>query len=294
MYIVGFIKSLFTPRKFPSVLYFLANQAVVFGVFWLIGSAVNAQNPNAWGVWGIVINLIIMLAMLSPFGEAVVRYREGATAVPRAQYSRTCMLFQEICDEARKVNKSLPQDIRLYQIKSTVLNAAATGHHTVIVTTGLMELVERGIVPPQQFKAVIAHELGHISHSDTSLTLGIVVSGGILQLVLCAYIFIVRIIASLLALLSVMIATGFILIFGRSVTFVFDCWNKLGIVLTNATSRKDEFAADHFAGQCGYAAELCDFLLAIDPSRTRSSFLSVLTETHPATVDRVAQLQKDF
>ncbi len=294
MYLGGFIKSLFTPRKLPSALYFLANQAIVFGIFYYLGIAFDAENPQIWGVFGIIANLVAMVAMLSPFGEAVVRYRERAVAVSEMQFPRTCRLFTDVCNDARTVNKRLPQDVHLYVMQGNEINAAATGHHTVIVTQALLEAVESGRVPSQHFKAVIAHELGHISHSDTSLSLGIVVSDGLIQLVLCGYLFVIRMIFRLLALFSLTLATGFYILFGRTVTFLFDCWAKFGIILTNATSRKDEFAADNFAGKCGYAAELCDFLFAIDGSPERSNFLSVLAETHPATVDRVAALRKDF
>lgn len=294
MYLGGFIKSLFTPRKLPSALYFLANQAIVFGIFYYLGVAAEAQNPYICGALGIGANLVAMIAMLSPFGEAVVRYREKAVTVDLAQFPKTCRLFDDVCGDARRVNKRLPQDIRLYVMQGNEINAAATGHHTVIVTQALLQAVESGRVPPQHFKAVIAHELGHISHSDTALSLGIVVSDGLIQLVLCAYLFVIRMIFRLLALFSLTFATAFYVLFGRTVTFLFDCWTKFGIILTNATSRKDEFAADNFAGKCGYAAELCDFLFAIDGRRDRGNFLSVLAETHPATVDRVAALRKDF
>lgn len=294
MYIVGFIKSLFTPRKFPSVLYFLANQVAVFFVFYAIGLATGADKPTTWGAIGLALNLVAMLAMLSPFGEAIVRYKENARPIDKNAYRYAYSLFEDICNTARTVNRKLPKNINMYMIKSNDINAAATGHHTVIVTSALLNLVDRGDVSPQQFKAVLAHELGHISHSDTCLTLGIVVSSGLLQLVLCLYIFIIRLIAMLFALLSPMIATIFIIVFGRSVTFVFDCWSSLGILLTNATGRKDEFAADDFAGKCGYAEPLCSFLQTLDPSRQRSNFLSVLIETHPATIDRVETLQKKY
>lgn len=294
MYLGGFVKSLFTPRKFPSTIYFLANQALVFAVFYYIGVAAETQNPHIWGVFGIAANLVAMIAMLSPFGEAVVRYREKATAISVAAYPRTCRLFEEICTTARGVNKRLPNDVCLYVMQGSEFNAAATGRHTVIVTQALLEAVESGRIPAQHFKAVVAHELGHISHNDTALTLGIVVSDGLIQLVLCAYLFAIRTMARLLALILPIAASAFYVVFGRSVTFLFDCWTKLGIILTNATSRKDEFAADNFSGKCGYAAELCDFLLAIDSSPERSDFLSVLVETHPATVDRVDALKNDF
>lgn len=293
MYLGSFIKCLFTPRKFPSALYFLANQALVFGIFYLLGVAAEAQNPYMYGAFGIIANLVAMIAMLGPFGEAIVRYREKATPVSDSQFPKTCRLFEDICTSAASVNKRLPTDIRLYVMSGNEINAAATGHHTVIVTRALLETVESGRVPPRHFKAVIAHELGHVSHSDTALSLGIVVSNGLIQLVLCGYLFFIRIISRILAFFSFTLATVFYVAFGRTVTFLFDCWTKLGILLTNATSRKDEFAADNFAGKCGYAAELCDFLFALDGS-TRGNFLSVLTETHPATVDRVAALRKDF
>ena len=294
MYIVGFIKSLFTPRKFPSTLYFLANQAVVFFVFYGIGMAFNAERPEVWGAIGLAVNVVAMFAMLSPFGEAIVRYREKAKPINKDEYRYAYSLFEDICNTARNVNHRLPQNINLYVMESNDINAAATGHHTVIVTSTLLNLVDKGEVTAAQFKAVLAHELGHISHSDTCLTLGIVVSGAILQLVLCFYVFIVRMIGMLFALLSTTLGAIFVIVFGRSVTFVFDCWSALGVLLTNATSRKDEFQADDFAGKCGYAEELCNFLQTLDPSTSRGNFLSVLVETHPKTVDRVETLKKHY
>ena len=294
MYVVGFIKSLFTPRKFPSTLYFLANQAIVFFVFYGIGLAFGIGEPTTWGAIGLAVNVVAMLCMLSPFGEAIVRYKENAKPINKNAYRYAYSLFEEVCITARAVNHKLPNNINLYVMETKDINAAATGHHTVIVTSALLNLVDKGDVSPQQFKAVLAHELGHISHSDTCLTLGIVVSSGLLQLVLCFYIFIIRMIALLFALISDVIATVFIIVFGRSVTFVFDCWSALGVMITNATSRQDEFAADDFAGKCGYADALCTFLQALDPSDARSNFLSVLTENHPKTVERVETLHKHY
>ena len=293
MYIGGFLKSLFTPRKLPSALFFLANQFLVFWVFVWLGEVFGAQNPTGVGWVGLVLNLVAMLAMLSPFGEAVVRFRENAKPLSE-KYSYARQIFHIAVERARKVNPRLPKDIQLYQMQNPTLNAAATGHHTVIATTALLDLVESGRMSAGMFAAVISHELGHISHSDTSLTLGIVVSGGLLQLVLCGYVFVMHCFTRFIALFSLVAAMVFNVVFCRSVTFLFDCWNKLGVILNNATSRKDEFAADNFAGQCGYAEELCEFLTGLDPSGTRSSGLSVLAETHPATVDRVAALHKDF
>lgn len=293
MYIGGFLKSLFTPRKLPSALFFLANQVLVFVVFRLIGEVCGAQTPSNVGWIGIVLNLIAMFAMLSPFGEAVVRFREKAKPLS-TKYAYSLRIFNQAVETARKVNPLLPKGINLYEMDSPSLNAAATGHHTVIATTAMLELVESGKMSEGMFKAVISHELGHISHSDTSLTLGIVVSSGLLQLVLCAYVFVMNFFTRFIALFSLVAAAVFNIVFCRSVTFLFDCWNKLGIILNNATSRKDEFAADNFAGKCGYANELCAFLSAIDPSVTRSSGLSVLAETHPATVDRISALRRDF
>lgn len=294
MYIVGFIKSLFTPRKFPSVLFFLANQVAVFFVFYGIGLGVGAEKPLAWGAIGLAVNLVAMVAMLSPLGEAIVRYKENAKPIDKNAHRYAYSMFEEICATARIVHRNLPRQIRLYVIESKVINAAATGHHTVIVTSALLDLVDREVVSPRQFKAVLAHELGHIAHSDTCLSLGIFVSSSLLQLVLCLYMLLIRLIAMLLALLSPTLATIFIVLFGRSVTFVFDCWSSFGVLLTNATSRKDEFTADDFAGKCGYAQPLCDFLTALNPSKKRGNFLSVLTETHPATADRVEALQKKY
>ena len=57
-------------------------------------------------------------------------------------------------------------------------NAFATGRKTICITEGLLRM------PPEQIKAALAHEFGHIAHKDTDLILFVTIGNMIITTVL--------------------------------------------------------------------------------------------------------------
>lgn len=289
MYIIGFIRSLLRPRKFLCSLYFLLNLVVVFFVFATFASFGGNGEDNAVkaGFIGIAVNIVVTLIALSPIGEAYVRMKEKVERVDRTpDTAGVYMIFDEVYAEAKKQSKFVGNKIKLYYKDTDEVNAYALGHRTVIITRGLINNMDADMI-----RGVLAHEFGHIASGDSDLKLGISVSNGILWLATIAFNLIIVLIAGLVAILSEKAGNWLSVLGITIVTLIYTIWVKLGMLLVNATSRKDEYAADAFAVDCGYGNHLYAALDALDGVKTKSSFFSLLASTHPDTVDRLKAIQ---
>ena len=289
MYIIGFIRSLLRPRKFLCSLYFLLNLVVVFFVFATFASfgGNGEDNTVKAGFIGIAVNIVVTLIALSPIGEAYVRMKEKVERVDRTpDTAGVYMIFDEVYAEAKNQSKFVGNKIKLYYKDTDEVNAYALGHRTVIITRGLINNMDADMI-----RGVLAHEFGHIASGDSDLKLGISVSNGILWLATIAFNLIIVLIAGLVAILSEKAGNWLSVLGITIVTLIYTIWVKLGMLLVNATSRKDEYAADAFAVDCGYGNHLYAALDALDGVKTKSSFFSLLASTHPDTVDRLKAIQ---
>ena len=289
MYIIGFIRSLLRPRKFLCSLYFLLNLVVVFFVFATFASfgGNGEDNTVKAGFIGIAVNIVVTLIALSPIGEAYVRMKEKVERVDRTpDTAGVYMIFDEVYAEAKKQSKFVGNKIKLYYKDTDEVNAYALGHRTVIITRGLINNMDADMI-----RGVLAHEFGHIASGDSDLKLGISVSNGILWLATIAFNLIIVLIAGLVAILSEKAGNWLSVLGITIVTLIYTIWVKLGMLLVNATSRKDEYAADAVAVDCGYGNHLYAALDALDGVKTKSSFFSLLASTHPDTVDRLKAIQ---
>ena len=117
MYILSFLKALFTPRKIWCSIYFVLNLVIVFFIFaapGLIASA-DASQWVGYGFIGVGISMTFTLLSLSPLGEAYVRFKENAK--PLARDSQTEWLFRvfdEVHAAARSVSPSVGAKVKLY------------------------------------------------------------------------------------------------------------------------------------------------------------------------------------
>lgn len=289
MYIFSFIKSLLTPRKILVNLFFLANLVVIFFIFGYMNlfkfSGSDAFLCN--GLIGLGINGVILLLTLSPFGEAIMRLRVGAKKIERNLDSEFIYdIFDEVYARTLQNNPRLSKKIKLYLLNDESVNAFALGHRTIILTTGMLELSE------DKIKAAIAHEFGHLVHGDSNINLGIYVSNWILFVVAIVYTIVVALLSLIIGIFSSNLAEIFNNILNFLIFLVYGLWIKIGMLLVNLSSRKDEFAADAYAVDLNYGKELYDLLYTIDPSRTKMSFTSLLNSTHPNTVDRLDKIRK--
>ena len=294
MYIGSFLKALFTPRKIWCSIYFLLNLVIVFFIFAAPGLMAEAEVGHwvSMGFIGVAVSMFFTFVSLSPLGEAYVRFKERVKQLPRNEQTAWIYeMFDEVHAAARGVNTKISGKVKLYYKETEEINAYAVGHRTVIVTHGILRF------SPEQIKGVLAHEFGHISGGDSDLDLGINVSNTILMLFTVAVSAVVSLFAWILSMAfeslsakAACVAVGGVIISALSI--VYYLWIKIGKLMINAASRKDEYAADAFSVKCGYGEGLYSALSVLDPSKMRSSFFSLLSSTHPDTVSRLEKIRE--
>ncbi len=297
MYIFSFFKSLLRPRHILPTLYFLVNCALVFLVFYYFMPFELHPDPATNGVIlgliGLGVNLFFIIISLSPLGETFWRMRNNIQKQPTGaeesrRWSMALDVFEEVKARAVRASKSVSGKVQLYYSPTQDVNAYALGHRTVILTRGIL------FADPEYLKGVLAHEFGHIAHGDSDLKLGINVSNSILTIFMTFVSifanFIIGILAGTDNDMGYLLYTVCRIVINVIIMGIFKLWTLLGVLLLNMSSRKEEFLADGFAKELGYAEQLAQFLNAIDGSGYRTNKFDLMFQTHPDTVDRLASL----
>ena len=297
MYVFSFFKSLLRPRHILPTLYFLVNCAFVFLIFYYFMPFElhpdPATNSVILGLIGLGVNLLFIIISLSPLGEMLWRMRNGIQNRPAGEaesrrWQIALQVFEEVKAKAVQTSKSVSNKVQLYYSPTQDINAYALGHRTVILTRGIL------FADPEYLKGVLAHEFGHIAHGDSDLKLGINVSNSILTIFMTFVSilanFIIGILSGTDSNVGYLIYIVCRIVLNVIIMGVFKLWTLLGVLLLNASSRKEEFLADGFAKELGYATQLAQFLHAIDGSGNRTNKFDLMFQTHPDTGDRLAGL----
>ena len=296
MYLVDFFKRMTRKSNIPVLIYLILNVFVIAGIILFLF--------NDSGDMPFIVALLLSLAVyalsltiaLSPLGEWILRFQTGCTAIGREDIANYIQpLFDEVYAKARALDPSIPDNVQLFMNDDASPNAFATGRRTVCVTEGMLRM------PPEQIKATLAHEFGHLAHKDTDLIL--LVSVG--NLIVTAFIMFIRVvlgiahfIMSLTAIFiggsegawAALLTTLYHALISITVTLLMWIWTKLGTLLVMKSSRSNEYEADAFAFQLGYGSELCGLLDTICGSGAKGLF-ATLASSHPNKNDRIARLQ---
>ena len=157
-------------------------------------------------------------------------------------------------------------------------------------------------MPPEQIKAALAHEFGHIAHKDTDLILFVTIGNMIITTVLLLLRLFINFIhwgADLAALLIGGRDGVFALVMNSichamMILFVGFCswvWSGVGTTLVMHSSRSAEYEADEFAFHLGFGDALCALLDRIGGERETGLFAR-LASNHPDKNSRIAHLQQ--
>ena len=170
------------------------------------------------------------------------------------------------------------------------VNAMAIGRHTVAVTKGAVQTFTE-----EELKAVIAHEVAHIVHEDTTARLYAIIGNGIFTIILFIYkliLFIFECINETVSrnknVLSFFITLiRFIL---EISTFLFTFSLQI-VMMTN--SRKNEFNADKFSYDLGYDREMIEALYLLEKISLgdNSTIIQKMTASHPRITKRIEYLE---
>lgn len=268
-------------------------------LIWTILSGFSYNGQSLLGALGFYA--ISLLIALSPLGEFILRLQTGCKKIKRKDHEALIRpLFDEVYEKAKAVTPGLPDGIKLYMSSDNSANAFATGRRTICVTRGLLKL------PPEQIKAILGHEFGHIAHRDTYLLQGVVIGNLMVTVVVtCARLaaLVFTTIGEIAACCSVAGAGRFaqlllvtlakvLVIIGFNVFMWF--WNKLGVLLVMRSSRENEYEADAFSARCGYRLPMIDALeyLASCSGDAPTGLFAMLASSHPDMDSRIARLQE--
>ena len=254
------------------------------------------------GTIGIIIAFAFSLAMNIGtywFSDRLALRMAGAHQVSEQDQPQLHRMVQEVADMAR-----LPKP-KVYVVQNDSPNAFATGrnpkHSVVAVTTGIMRILD-----PEELKAVIAHEIGHVRNRD------ILVST------------IVATVAGAIMFLASIARWGLLFGFGgrrdsNSGAFGLVLWLVIiilapiaAMLIRMAVSRAREYGADETGAEIsGRPMALASALRKIQMGANmrpmqvnesiahlyivnplRSDFVGNLFSTHPPVEDRIARLEK--
>jgi heat shock protein HtpX len=254
------------------------------------------------GTIGIIIAFAFSLAMNVGtywFSDRLALRMAGAHQVSEQDQPQLHRMVQEVADMAR-----LPKP-KVYVVQNDSPNAFATGrnpkHAVVAVTTGIMRILD-----PEELKAVIAHEIGHVRNRD------ILVST------------IVATVAGAIMFLASIARWGLLFGFGgrrdnNSGAFGLVLWLVIiilapiaAMLIRMAVSRAREYGADETGAEIsGRPLALASALRKIQMGTSmrpmqvnestahlfivnplRSDFVGNLFSTHPPVEDRIARLER--
>lgn len=238
----------------------------------------------------IIIYLVTIFIAFSPTGEKLLRLLNNVRPLETSKEKEYILpLFEEVYEQAKSRNKYLNK-IEICVIDNMTVNAIAIGKHTIAVTKGAMQTFTE-----DELKAVMAHEVAHIVHEDTTARLYAIIGNGIFTIILFIYkliLFIFECINETVSrnknVLSFFIALiRFIL---EISTFLFTFSLQI-VMMTN--SRKNEINADKFSYDLGYDREMIESLYLLEKISLgdNSTIIQKMTASHPRITKRIEYLE---
>lgn len=308
--VLDFFKKLPRKQNIPIMIYLIVNVLITY-----VGTAFVLYEAFSMGDSSFAASIPISIAVyfvgicisFSPLGEWILRRKNGCDKIEDEETAaRLQPLFDEVLGKAREINPSIPEDVRLYTTGDDDVNAFAIGRKTICVTTGALNL------PDDQLKAVIGHELGHISNHDTDLALVVNVANMFVTayfLAIKIYLTFIRLSAKLFKIISFFtsatIGEFLVNLIGGTlvdiialftIKMVSALWTAFGNLLIKASTRGNEYLADEFSKELGYGASLAEFLSTLESKRHKLNVFkrvtAVLSDTHPAPEKRIESLNK--
>lgn len=204
-------------------------------------------------------------------------------------------LFNTVYAQVKEANPSIPDGVQLYISEDEFPNAFATGRKTICVTRGFLTK------SPEEIKAVLAHEFGHLAHKDTDIILFVSVGNLIVMFAVAMF----RAVFFALYKLTHWSysnsnnvngykmadnTTHLYKFFTAIIAAIMWVWTKIGVFLVMKSSRDNEFEADQFAYQLGYGPALCSVLTSISSNGAKGLFASLMS-SHPDSAVRIERLK---
>ncbi len=243
-------------------------------------------------LYGFILTFIFYYALisiaLSYKAERFMRCLEDVRYLAmKEERERILPLWYEVYEKAKEKSENIGDEIEIFIVDVMSVNAFSIGTHTIAVTRGLIEAMG-----DEEIKGVLAHEFAHIANYDTQLKL-------ILTFASTLYLWIILIAQWLLSViknLSDNNSTHSIVDFIDSIMQIFI--NAVLVIWTAIISkgeRKQEYLADTYACQLGYAEQLKSALKKLYRIQLsdKKKIIDRLQASHPRLAYRIGRLE-DF
>lgn len=215
---------------------------------------------------------------LTPVGEALFRFTQNAREGLKSEKALLEPIFSRVVKSAGFERS----DFDLLVTDSLEINAYALGRRSVIITRGAMQL------PEQEVEAIFGHELGHMRHHDSVITLMYYTVSTITNIA-------VKIMLGIAVVMAVFRKTRRLGIIIGAIPVVLiwlvikplEVGNRYG-------SRVKEYRADRFAHEIGYGEGMQMLLTRfLDMEAAPSGKIAnSLMATHPRSGKRLLALEK--
>ena len=227
--------------------------------------------------------------ILNGFGQACMRLIVGASKIERQDMIESITIpVEAIIAEARQNGLTLPDDIKVYQMKTDEAVVYAFGMNSIGVSYAMTEL------PEEVFKAKVLAELYRIHVMDPDYLL-FMLGSNLISIVLGLFAIVVGWVymnygdrrKGLLTESDSMMGA---LLFASSIVCL-SAWMGVCFLFIRGGVRANQFEADRYVAQCGYGEALCLYLDNCMPREFKFG-LKLLEMGHPSRNHRIAALQK--
>lgn len=221
-------------------------------------------------------------------GDTIIKWIEGARPVETNQEKEYLHpIFKEVYEDIKSQIPALPS-MKLHIIDNMSVNAMAIGRHCIAVTQGAIDTFTE-----DELKGVLAHEMSHIYHGDTSAVIINIVGNGvvtanvlILKLILKGFEYFARLIPDK----PMQKIVGLIQYAVEIYVFIL---LLVGTFILSIDRRKKEFKADKFAFETGYGKELIEALYVLQKVSLEQKFnlITKMKASHPRVSKSIEQLE---
>lgn len=227
--------------------------------------------------------------ILNGFGQACMRLIVGASKIERQDMIESITIpVEAIIAEARQNGLTLPDDIKVYQMKTDEAVVYAFGMNSIGVSYAMTEL------PEEVFKAKVLAELYRIHVMDPDYLL-FMLGSNLISIILGLFAIVVGWVymnygdrrKGLLTESDSMMGA---LLFASSIVCL-SAWMGVCFLFIRGGVRANQFEADRYVAQCGYGEALCLYLDNCMPREFKFG-LKLLEMGHPSRNHRIAALQK--
>lgn len=284
-------------KKTGMLVYLTILLAIVVGtVIWSFSEAISEDGFFS-GIFRAIFTAIVLPTftwclfqlILNGFGQACMRLIVGASKIERQDMIESITIpVEAIIAEARQNGLTLPDDIKVYQMKTDEAVVYAFGMNSIGVSYAMTEL------PEEVFKAKVLAELYRIHVMDPDYLL-FMLGSNLVSIILGLFAIVVGWFYMTFGdrrkgLLTESDSMMGALLFASSIVCL-SAWMGVCFLFIRGGVRANQFEADRYVAQCGYGEALCLYLDNCMPREFKFG-LKLLEMGHPSRNHRIAALQK--